>query len=660
MGGPCVRPFSIHDMKKGKKYMAKKILITEKPSVAMEFAKVLNINGARRDGYLEAGEWIITWCVGHLVTMSYPEKYDEKLKLWRLDTLPFIPKDFKYEIIDNVQKQFSIIKSLLSRQDVDSVYVSTDSGREGEYIYRLVEQESGIKLPNRRRVWIDSQTEEEIKRGISEAKDLSEYDSLSDAAYLRAKEDYLIGINFSRLLSIIYGRRIAKELNEDRISISVGRVMTCVLGMIVSREREIRNFVKVPYYKIIGKFGENEENSFNAEWKVTENSKVYNSPKLYNDNGFKKQEDAKDFIMSLKDKEIIVQEVKKSKIKENAPLLFNLAEIQNECTKRFKIKPDETLEIVQNLYEKKLVTYPRTDARVLSTAVAKVIKTNLNGIARGYKDEEIQGYIKKMSEEKYSTDITKTKYVNDSKITDHYALTPTGQGYENYEKLPELQKRVYKIIVKRFLAIFFPPAEFNKISVTIKVENEQFTTSGKVCTKIGYLEILKSKDAKEEAESENKENLDILNTLKKGQKINVLNYEIKEAQTNPPPRYNSGSIILAMENAGKLIEDEELREQIKGAGIGTSATRAEIMKKLEKIKYIAINNKTQIITPTAKGEAIYDVVNTAMPDMLNPKLTASWEKGLDMVAKKQINADEFMEKLDNYIKSKFNKLVAKF
>ena len=391
MGGPCVRPFSIHDMKKGKKYMAKKILITEKPSVAMEFAKVLNINGARRDGYLEAGEWIITWCVGHLVTMSYPEKYDEKLKLWRLDTLPFIPKDFKYEIIDNVQKQFSIIKSLLSRQDVDSVYVSTDSGREGEYIYRLVEQESGIKLPNRRRVWIDSQTEEEIKRGISEAKDLSEYDSLSDAAYLRAKEDYLIGINFSRLLSIIYGRRIAKELNEDRISISVGRVMTCVLGMIVSREREIRNFVKVPYYKIIGKFGENEENSFNAEWKVTENSKVYNSPKLYNDNGFKKQEDAKDFIMSLKDKEILVQEVKKSKIKENAPLLFNLAEIQNECTKRFKIKPDETLEIVQNLYEKKLVTYPRTDARVLSTAVAKVIKTNLNGIARGYKDEEIQG-----------------------------------------------------------------------------------------------------------------------------------------------------------------------------------------------------------------------------------------------------------------------------
>ena len=639
--------------------MPKKILITEKPSVAMEFAKVLNINGARKDGYLESGEWIITWCVGHLVTMSYPEKYDEKLKFWRLDTLPFIPKEFKYEVIESVEKQFNIIKNLLSRDDVDSVYVSTDSGREGEYIYRLVEQESGVKLPNRRRVWIDSQTEEEIKRGIKEAKDLSEYDSLSDAAYLRAKEDYLIGINFSRLLSIIYGRRIARELNEEKVSISVGRVMTCVLGMVVFREREIRNFVKVPYYKIIGNFGNDEKSSFSAEWKVTENSKLYNSAKLYNENGFKKENDAKDFIISLKDRDAIVTEVKKSKSKENAPLLFNLAEIQNECTKRFKIKPDETLEIIQNLYEKKLVTYPRTDARVLSTAVAKVIKNNLNGIAKGYKDEEVKGYIKKMAEEKYSTDLIKTKYVNDSKITDHYALTPTGQGYENYDSLPELQKKVYKLIVKRFLAIFYPPAEFNKVSAVINVGNEQFTTSGKVCTRVGYLEVLKSKDVAEDNDDDNKDNLDILNTLKKGQKINVLNYETKEAQTNPPTRYNSGSIILAMENAGKLIEDEELREQIKGAGIGTSATRAEIIKKLEKIKYISINSKTQIITPTTKGEAIFDVVNNAMPDMLNPKLTASWEKGLDMVAKKEINAQEFMDKLENYIKSKFNKLVVK-
>ena len=639
--------------------MAKKVLITEKPSVAMEFAKALKINANRKNGYLESDEWIITWCVGHLVTMSYPEKYDEKLKFWRLDTLPFIPEEWKYEIIENVRNQFNIIQGILQRDDIETIYNAGDSGREGEYIQRLVFM---MAKPNPKaqikRVWIDSQTEEEIKRGIAEAKDSSEYDSLSDAAYLRAKEDYLIGINFSRLLSIIYGRRMAKELNEDKVSISIGRVMTCVLGMVVSREREIKSFVKVPYYKIIGEFGEDESKSFNAEWKVTEKSKMYNSFQLYNDSGFKKEDDAKAFILSLKDKETVVTEVKKSKTKENAPLLFNLAEIQNECTKRFKINPDETLEIIQNLYEKKLVTYPRTDARVLSTAVAKVIKANLNGIARGYKDEEVQGYIKKMSEEKYSTDLTKTKYVDDSKITDHYAITPTGQGYENYEALPELQKNVYKVIVKRFLAIFYPPAEFSKISVTINVENEQFTTSGKVCTKQGYLEVLKKENAKDN-DNEGKDNLEILNTLKKNQVITALNYETKEAQTNPPSRYNSGSMILAMENAGKLIEDEELREQIKGAGIGTSATRAEIIKKLDKIKYITINSKTKIITPTAKGEAIYDVVNRAMPDILNPKLTASWEKGLDMVAKKEIQANEFMDKLVNYIKSKFSKLVVK-
>ena len=639
--------------------MAKKVLITEKPSVAMEFAKALKINANRKNGYLESDEWIITWCVGHLVTMSYPEKYDEKLKFWRLDTLPFIPEEWKYEIIENVRNQFNTIQGILQRDDIETIYNAGDSGREGEYIQRLVFM---MAKPNPKaqikRVWIDSQTEEEIKRGIAEAKDSSEYDSLSDAAYLRAKEDYLIGINFSRLLSIIYGRRMDKELNEDKVSISIGRVMTCVLGMVVSREREIKSFVKVPYYKIIGEFGEDESKSFNAEWKVTEKSKMYNSFQLYNDSGFKKEDDAKAFILSLKDKEAVVTEVKKSKTKENAPLLFNLAEIQNECTKRFKINPDETLEIIQNLYEKKLVTYPRTDARVLSTAVAKVIKANLNGIARGYKDEEVQGYIKKMSEEKYSTDLTKTKYVDDSKITDHYAITPTGQGYENYEALPELQKNVYKVIVKRFLAIFYPPAEFSKISVTINVGNEQFTTSGKVCTKQGYLEVLKKENAKDN-DNEGKDNLEILNTLKKNQVITALNYETKEAQTNPPSRYNSGSMILAMENAGKLIEDEELREQIKGAGIGTSATRAEIIKKLDKIKYITINSKTKIITPTAKGEAIYDVVNRAMPDILNPKLTASWEKGLDMVAKKEIQANEFMDKLVNYIKSKFSKLVVK-
>ena len=640
--------------------MPKKLIITEKPSVAMEFAKALKINANRKNGYLESEEWIITWCVGHLVTMSYPEKYDEKLKFWRLDTLPFIPEEWKYEIIQNVQNQFNIVQSLLQRDDIETIYNAGDSGREGEYIQRLVFM---MAKPNpkakMKRVWIDSQTEEEIRRGINEAKNLTEYDSLSDSAYLRAKEDYLIGINFSRLLSIIYGRRVAKQLDEEKVSISVGRVMTCVLGMVVSREREIRDFVKTPYYKIIGNFGENEDHFFTAEWKVTEKSKMFNNPKLYNENGFKKEEDAKEFILSLKDKEASIAEVKKSKTKENAPLLFNLAEIQNECTKRFKIKPDETLEIIQNLYEKKLVTYPRTDARVLSTAVAKVIKNNLNGIAKGYNDDEIKDYIKKMSEEKYSLDIAKTKYVDDSKITDHYAIIPTGQGYENYNNLPDLQKQVYKIIVKRFLAIFYPPAEFNKVSVTINVENEQFNTSGKVCIKQGYLEVLKNKETSKEGHEDAKDNLEILKTLRKNQKINVLNYEIKEAQTNPPTRYNSGSMILAMENAGKLIEDEELREQIKGAGIGTSATRAEIIKKLEKIKYIAINTKTQIITPTKKGEAIFDIVKNSMPDMLNPKLTASWEKGLDMVAKKEIKSDEFMEKLQTYIKSKFSKLVVK-
>ncbi len=640
--------------------MAKNLLITEKPSVAIEFAKVLKCGGNRKDGYIESDTWIITWCVGHLVTMSYPEKYDENLKFWRLDTLPFMPKEYKYEVIPSVEKQFNIVKSLLQREDVGCIYVATDSGREGEYIYRLVEKQVGVADKTRKRVWIDSQTEEEINRGIKEAKDLSEYDSLCASAYLRAKEDYLIGINFSRLLSIIYGRRMAKDLGEEKISISVGRVMTCVLGMVVQREREIRNFVKTPYYRVIGTFGD-ETSSFTAEWKVTEKSKMWESPKLYNENGFKKENEAKDFILLLKDKKAIITEAKKSKTKENAPLLFNLAEIQNEATKRFKIKPDQTLEIIQNLYEKKLVTYPRTDARVLSTAVAKVISKNLNGLAKGFKDEEIQGHIKKMVDEKYSTDLIKTKYVNDSKITDHYAIIPTGQGFENYDSLPDLQKQVYKVIVKRFLSIFYPPAEYSKISVTIEVENEQFSASGRVCEKLGYLEVVKNEPKKENTEEQPEEqnSLEILRSLKKGEEIGVLNYETKTSETSPPSRYNSGSMILAMENAGKLIEEEELREQIKGAGIGTSATRAEIMKKLERIGYIAINTKTQIITPTEKGEKIYDIVFMSMPDMLNPRLTASWEKGLEMVSSKQIEPNEFMTKLEAYINSKIDKLVVK-
>ncbi len=632
-----------------------KLLITEKPSVAMEFAKALKLNTQRKNGYIECREWIITWCYGHLVTMSYPEAYDESLKFWTLNTLPFLPKEYKYEVISGgiQEKQFEIIKGLLQRDDIEEIYNAGDSGREGEYIQRLVFMMANPN-PNAKmkRVWIDSQTEDEIQRGIKEAKDMSEYDSLSDSAYLRAKEDYLIGINFSRLLSIIFGRRIAKDLDEDKVSISVGRVMTCVLGMVVSREREIRNFVKTKYYKVIGNF-ESNESLFKAEWKVTEKSKFYGNPILYNENGFKKENDAKNFIKSLENKKSIISEIKKSKQKENAPLLFNLAEIQNECTKVFKIKPDETLEIIQDLYEKKLVTYPRTDARVLSTAIAKEIGKNLNGLFKNFKDEEINGYIKKMIDEKYSTNLVKTKYVNDSKITDHYAIIPTGQGFENYDKLSDLKKDVYRLIVKRFIAIFYPAAEYSKVNLSIDVEGEQFNSSGKVCIKQGFLEVLKNR-LKNESDDES---LNILSKLKKGQEIKAINYEIKDSETSPPSRYNSGGMVLAMENAGKLIEDETLREQIKGAGIGTSATRGEIIKKLERIKYIEINSKTQIITPTKKGETIYDVVFKSIPDMLNPNLTASWEKGLDMVAKKEIKPETFMEKLEKYINSKVDKLV---
>ena len=650
--------------------MGKKLLITEKPSVAMEFSKVIGENFNRSNGYLESPNWIITWCVGHLVTMSYPEKYDENLKFWRLDTLPFIPTEWKYEVIENVQNQFNVVQKLMQREDIDTIYNAGDSGREGEYIQRLVQM---MANPNpkaeRKRVWIDSQTEEEIRRGIAEAKDNSEYDSLADSAYLRAKEDYLIGINFSRMLSIIYGRKLAKEINEEKASISVGRVMTCVLGMVVEREREIRNFKKTPYFKLEACF-----DGFKAEWRDSEKSRFHESPKLYNDSGFKSEEDVKEFILALKDKEAVVEEIKKSSQKEKAPLLFNLAEIQNECSRRFKISPDETLEVIQNLYEKKLVTYPRTDARVLSTAVAKVIKNNLNGIAKGYKNDEFQTLIKHMAERKYSLDLVKTKYVDDKKITDHYAIVPTGQGFENFEKLPQLHKDVYDLIVHRFLAIFFPPAEFNKLNITIDIDGEKFYATARECKDEGYMEAWK-KSAKpkkddseakegdnkaEDAEEDDENQNNILNiSLKKGEKLTVGNYEIKQSETTPPSRYNSGSMILAMENAGKLIEDEELREQIKSAGIGTSATRGGIIAKLAKIQYIAINGKTQIITPTQKGEYIYDIVKIAMPDLLNPELTASWEKGLDMVAKKEIQPEVFMDKLTDYINKKFDKLVIK-
>ena len=639
----------------------KKLIITEKPSVAMEFAKALKINTKRMNGYLESDDWVITWCVGHLVTMSYPEVYDENLRKWKLSTLPFIPKEWKYEIISSVKNQFEIVQRLLQREDVEVIYNAGDSGREGEYIQRLVFM---MANPNpkaeMKRVWIDSQTQEEIQRGIKEAKSISEYDSLSDSAYLRAKEDYLIGINFSRLLSLIYGRSLAKSLNEDKAVISIGRVMTCVLGMIVTREREIRNFKKQKFYKIIGKFG-NDDSNFEAQWQATQESKVYNLPTLYNETGFKKESSAKEHIEYMKNISDVatIKEITKKKTKENPPLLFNLAEIQNTCSKKFKISPDETLNIIQELYEKKLVTYPRTDARVLSTGVAKEISKNLNGLYSRKIDDGIKKYIVKMIEEKYKTNLLKTKYVNDKKITDHYAIIPTGQGFENYEKLDKLKKDVYHIIVKRFLSIFYPSAEYNRVSVKLCIGNEEFSASGKVCINQGYLEVIKDDDKTEkdsEGKNDNNENLDMLNSLKKGEKISIVDLSTKEGETSPPSRYSSGTIILAMENAGKLIEDEELREQIKGSGIGTSATRAEIIKKLDRIEYISINSKTQILTPTNKGEKVYDIVRKSIPDMLNPKLTASWEKGLTMVAQKEIPKEDFMDKLEEYINTRVIKL----
>ena len=639
----------------------KKLIITEKPSVAMEFAKALKINTKRMNGYLESDDWVITWCVGHLVTMSYPEVYDENLRKWKLSTLPFIPKEWKYEIISSVKNQFEIVQRLLQREDVEVIYNAGDSGREGEYIQRLVFM---MANPNpkaeMKRVWIDSQTQEEIQRGIKEAKSISEYDSLSDSAYLRAKEDYLIGINFSRLLSLIYGRSLAKSLNEDKAVISIGRVMTCVLGMIVTREREIRNFKKQKFYKIIGKFG-NDDSNFEAQWQATQESKVYNLPTLYNETGFKKESSAKEHIEYMKNISDVatIKEITKKKTKENPPLLFNLAEIQNTCSKKFKISPDETLNIIQELYEKKLVTYPRTDARVLSTGVAKEISKNLNGLYKSKIDDGIKKYIVKMIEEKYKTNLLKTKYVNDKKITDHYAIIPTGQGFENYEKLDKLKKDVYHIIVKRFLSIFYPPAEYNRVSVKLCIAKEEFNANGKVCINQGYLEVIKDDDRIEknnEEKNDKNENLDILNSLKKGENISIVDLSTKEGETSPPSRYSSGTIILAMENAGKLIEDEELREQIKGSGIGTSATRAEIIKKLDRIEYISINSKTQILTPTNKGEKVYDIVRKSIPDMLNPKLTASWEKGLTMVAQKEIPKEDFMDKLEDYINSRVIKL----
>ena len=668
--------------------MSKALYIAEKPSVAQEFAKALKINGQRRDGYLESQDSVVTWCVGHLVTMSYPEKSDIKYKRWSLDTLPFLPREFKYEVIPGVQKQFEIVKGLLNREDVDTIYVCTDSGREGEYIYRLVAQMAGVRGKKEKRVWIDSQTEEEIMRGIREAKDLSAYDNLSASAYLRAKEDYLMGINFSRILTLRYGNSVSNYLNTKYQAISVGRVMTCVLGMVVRREREIRAFVKTPFYRVLSSIALEGEN-FEGEWRAVEGSRYFQTPYLYKENGFKEKAYAEKLIQELSVSQPLqctVEKIERKKENRNPPLLFNLAELQNVCSKLFKISPDETLKIVQELYEKKLVTYPRTDARVLSTAAAKEIYKNISGLRNYEHTAEIAQHIIEQGNYK---NLAKTRYVNDKQITDHYAIVPTGQGLNALRSVSLTAQRVYETIVRRFVCIFYPPAVYQKISLVTKIQNESFFSSFKVLLDEGYLKVATNSFAKRKAadamssvnragaagnEGSEEEDPDTgknggnkaddsaedmacdtrllaaLQNLKKGDILSVDSLSIKEGETSPPKRYNSGSMILAMENAGQLIEDEELRAQIKSCGIGTSATRAEILKKLCNIKYLALNKKTQVITPTLLGEMIFDVVNCSIRQLLNPELTASWEKGLNYVAEGSITEQEYMDKLEHFVR----------
>ena len=673
--------------------MGKSVYIAEKPSVAQEFAKALKLNTKRRDGYLESDEAIVTWCVGHLVTMSYPEEYDPALKRWNLQTLPFIPEEFKYEVIPSVAKQFQIVSGILNREDVDTIYVCTDSGREGEYIYRLVEQEAHVEGKKRRRVWIDSQTEEEILRGIREAKDLSEYDNPGASAYLRAKEDYLMGINFSRLLTLKYGNSISNFLQTKYSVVSVGRVMTCVLGMVVRREREIRDFVKTPFYRVLSTI-DAQGHTFEGEWRAVKGSRYFESYDLYKENGFKERKKAEELIQYLQtpDDESVnvaaemqeqsglncrIESIEKKKEKKNPPLLYNLAELQNDCSKRFKISPDETLRIVQELYEKKLVTYPRTDARVLSTAVAKEITRNLNGLSKYPMAAPYMQDILNFGS--YKT-LAKTRYVNDKQITDHYAIIPTGQGLNALSTVSSTAKGVYDLIVRRFLSIFYPPAVYQKVAIVTKIKEESFFSSFKVLAEEGYLKVAgmpkkkasqtatkdsgngnsenNNNDTNDEAGSDSSDQsldtglFEVIKSLKKGAVLQVRALDIKEGETSPPKRYNSGSMILAMENAGQLIEDEELRAQIKGSGIGTSATRAEILKKLVNIKYLALNKKTQVITPTLQGEMIYDVVDHSIRSLLNPELTASWEKGLNYVAEGSITSDEYMRKLDHFITSR--------
>ncbi len=652
--------------------MGKILVITEKPSVAREYAQILSVSGGKRDGYIENDNYIISWCVGHLITMSYPEKYDETLKKWSLNTLPFLPKEYRYEVIGNVKKQYDIVKSLLNRPDVDEILWAGDPAREGQYIENLIRDQAGVN-PNaiEKRVWIDSTTEDEIKRGIREARPMSDYDNLAASGYMRAIEDYSMGINFSRVLSVQYG----KDLNDAAGTkswkpVAVGRVMTCVLGMIVKREREIREFVETPFFKILAGL-KHEDTEFNAEWKAVEGSKYYASPILYKDNGFLKKEDAEKFIEDLKlCKKAIVKKMEKKVEKKNPPMLFNLAELQAECAKKFKISPDETLAIAQELYEKKLTTYPRTDARVLSSAIAGEIDKNLRGLCRM---PQVSGYAAEILNEGLYKGIAKSKYTDDSKISDHYAIIPTGQGLNELTKMNETACAVYLLICKRFLACFYPAAIYNKYSLSLDIIGEEFNASLKVLVDEGYLKLYSgenqgtqevSEGTKEDEEEETvgsveqqKKLAELLSTLKKGDELDLNGFQMKEGKTTPPKRYTSGSIILAMENAGQLIEDETLREQIKGSGIGTSATRAEILKKLISQGYIKLNKKTQALSPEKLGEMVYEIVALTIPALLNPKLTASWEKGLTQVAQGVTTKEEYLQKLEEFVRTKTNAVI---
>ena len=633
----------------------KNLYIAEKPSVARQFADVLGVKGNAGNGYLESDTAVVTWCVGHLITMSYPDAYDPALKKWDLATIPFIPTEYKYEVLPNTKKQFNIVAGLLNRDDVGCIYVATDSGREGEYIYRLVDSMAKVSGKEKRRVWIDSQTEEEILRGIREAKPLSEYDSLSDAAYLRAQEDYLMGINFSRALSLKFSNVVQRYLGMDRCVIAVGRVMTCVLGIIVKREREIREFVKTPFYRLVASVGE-EGQTFDAEWRAVKDTKYFESPLLYKENGFKERSDAEKLLEELNagEPEAVVEFIERKKEKKQPPMLYNLAELQNDCSALFKISPSDTLKIVQELYEKKLVTYPRTDARVLSTAVAKEIGRNISGLKNF---QPVAAWAQGAMDSGTYKGIAKTKYVNDKQITDHYAIIPTGQGFGALKSLAPTALKVYEIICRRFLSIFYPAAEYQKVAMTLTKNGEKLFANFKYLISEGYLKVSANSFSKKKDEPKySQEFIERLAKIKKGDKLSVQNIEIKEGETSPPKRYNSGSLILTMENAGQFIEDEDLREQIKGAGIGTSATRDGIITKLETNKYISLNKKTQIVTPTFLGEIIYDIVYYSINGLLRADLTASWEKGLEGVAEGQISKEEYTQKMTTYVTQYTNRV----